>query len=147
MINEVEAVLFLSPRPMTPSEIAELLNTSEEDVLRAIEELKRRYEGTALTVEEFLGAYRLGIREEYVSLAKKLGLLPEFTRGELRAIALIMKKGEVKLSELRKRFSHVNELLEKLRRYGFVVTRKKGRTVFVRKTKVMDSYFRLIEGT
>ena len=147
MKNAVEAILFLTPKPLKASEIAKVLGTEEKEVLEAIEELKERYKDTALTVEEFVGTYRLGVKEEYKELARKLGLVPEFSKKELRIIAMILKEGEVKLSLLRKKYKRIDELVDKLKRYGFITTRKEGRTVYVRKTKLLESHFRVIEGS
>ena len=146
MKNRVEAVLFLTPKPLKPSEIAKVLGTTEEEVLKAIEELKERYKDTALSVEEYVGTYRLGVKEEYKDIAKKLGLVPEFSKRELRMIALILKEGELKLSLLKKRYKNAEELVDKLKRYGFISTRREGRSIIVRKTKLLESHFRVIEG-
>jgi len=147
VINELEALLFLTPRPLRVDEIARHLGVREEEIPPLIEELKKRYEGTALTVEEFLGSYRLNVREEYHHLARKLGLIPEFNKRELQIIGRILKEGEVKLSELRKSYRGMDRLLEKLRRFGFVVLVKRGRSKFVKKTKLMERYFGITQGS
>ena len=142
--KEVEALLFLTPRPLSVSEIAELLGIPPEEVERSLRVLKEKYKDP-ITLEEFSGTYRLGVREEYLWIAKKLGLLPEFTPQELKAVALIIKRGKVKVSELRKVVRKVDELVDKLVRYGFAVVKKEGRSRFVVKTKQLETHFRVIE--
>ena len=147
MINEVEAVLFLTPRPLSVKEIAKLLKSDEKSVLEAIEALKERYKDTALVVEEFVDSYRLNVREEYRELAKKLGLVPEFSQKELRIIGELLKKGEIRLSELKKRYKDWKSFLEKMRSYGFIVTKKEGRSIIIKKTKLLERYFRVTRDT
>ncbi len=146
MINQVEAVLFLTPRPLTLKEIAKLVGAREEEVKEAIEELKQRYEGTSLTVEEFLGSYRLNVREEYRDVARKLGLIPEFTKSQLKIIGLLLRNGEMRLSEMKRRYSKADEFVKLLKSYGFVVTEKRGRSVVVKKTRLLERYFGVTEG-
>ncbi len=141
MINKVEALLFLTPRPLSVKEIAKILETDEKEVLEAIEALKERYKDTALMVEEFVDSYRLNVRQEYRDLAKRLGLVPEFSQRELRIIGELLKKGEIRLSELKKRYKDWKPFLEKMKHYGFIITRKEGRSVIIKKTKLLERYF------
>lgn len=143
-MEDVEAVLFLTPKPMKTEEIAKLLEKDIEYVRRSIEELRKKYNGGVI-VEEFLDAYRLGVRQEYLWIAKKLGVLPEFTNKELRVIGLLLKKGSVKLSELKKVYSGADKVVEKLKSFGFVAVLKQGRSKIVRKTKLLDKYFMIEE--
>ncbi len=143
-MEDVEAVLFLTPRPMRVEEIARILKKDESYVRRSIEELKKKYVG-GVVVEEFLDAYRLGVRKEYLWIAKALGVMPEFTEKELRVIGKILKEGVVKVSELKKIYSGAERVVEKLRKFGFVVVMKQGRSKVVRKTKLLDNYFMIEE--
>ena len=140
-VNRLEAVLFLTPRPLSVKEIAKILDLPEEEVLEGIQKLKTRYEGTALFVEEFLNSYRLNVREEFRDLAKKLGLAPEFSRRELKIIGELLQKGEIRLSELKRHYKGWKEFLEKMRSYGFVTTTKSGRSIIIKKTKLLERYF------
>jgi len=103
ILNKLEALLFLTPKPLTLQEISKLLESSPQEITKALQELKKRYEGTALQVEEFLNSYRLNVRDEYRDLARKLGLLPEFSKGELKILAELLRKGELRLSWIKKR--------------------------------------------
>ena len=141
LINKIEALLFLTPRPLSLKEISKILNIKEEEVREAIDALKKRYEGTSIMVEEFVDSYRLNVRGEYRDLAKKLGLVPEFNQKELKIIGELLKRGELRLSELKKRYKGWEEFIEKMKRYGFIATKKEGKSVIIKKTRLLERYF------
>ncbi len=144
-MEEVEVLLFITPSPLSPEEIARILKVEKEAVESAIEELKKKYTGP-IVVEEIAGYYRLVPDEKYRWLYAKLGIVPEFNDKELKVIGMILKEGETPLSKLRKIYNRAAEVVDKLKRYGFVITRKEGKKVIVKKTKFMDAHFRILEG-
>ena len=62
----VEAALFLESNPVTPNDLAEKCNLSVEDVVIAVEELKRRYSDldSGLSIYEVEGSFLLTPNKE-----------------------------------------------------------------------------------
>ncbi len=140
----MEALLFLTPVPLSAREIGELVGVTEEEVLSAISELKKRYADSALIIEESLGGYRMNVREEYAWIGRKLGVLPEFSEWELRVIAELLKEGKVPLSRIKKRKGW-KDFVEKLVHLGGAVVRKEGKRELLVKTPYLERYFRVRE--
>ncbi len=142
MINELEAILFISPRPLTIKELSQMLDTTPHEIEELLKELEKRYAPTSIEIKKYGDGIRMELKKEYAHFVNKFNLLPEFSKGELKAIALLMKEGEVSMSKLRKVYKNAKELVEKLRNYGFVVMKREGRYIKIRKTKIMDTYFK-----
>jgi segregation and condensation protein B len=66
LVASVEALLFLSPEPVTASELAEAIEVSEEEVARAVDEL-----------EESLSAGERGVRVRRVAGGVTLAAVPD----------------------------------------------------------------------
>jgi len=50
--NQIEAILLATPEPLTKGEIAGKLNADIGEIGKAMNLLKKRYEGTALRIKE-----------------------------------------------------------------------------------------------
>ncbi len=139
----VEAALFLSPRPLTIRELAQRADVSPSDVLSILDDIERRYSemGSALVLERFGSAVRLYVSPDVLPLVRDLAAVPEFSDRELEVVAYIALKGAATRAELRKLYRSADRVIEKLRSMGAVITKKKGRTVEVRKTELFDRYF------
>ena len=139
----VEAALFLSPRPLSLSELSKIAGVPPEDVRTILDDLSERYKSieSALVVERFTTAVRLYVSPEVFPHVKDLAAVPEFSQRELEVVAHIAMKGAVLRSELRKMYSGADKVIDKLRSLGAVVLRRKGRTYEVKKTELFDRYF------
>ncbi len=139
----VEAALFISPRPLSLSELAEIARTDVETVEQIVEELSKEFgEGRGIVLERVGNAVRLYVPDDVFPLVRHLSPVPEFDGQELRVVAYIAREGAVLRSTLRKLFGRAaDRAVEKLKGMGAVVVRRKGRTYEIRKTKVFDDYF------
>ena len=143
----IEAALFLSPRPLTYRELAELAGIDPSDVSAILDDIARAYESceSALVLERFVNAARLYVAPDIFPYVRKLAAVPEFTPKELEVVAYIAMKGGATRSELRKITSRADSAVDKLRSLGAVVVRRKGKTLEVRKTDLFDRYFGTIK--
>jgi segregation and condensation protein B len=79
----VEALLFASDAPLSPSDIARLDESwDEEEVERSIAELRAEYEreGRAFDVIEIAGGFQLLTRPEYAPALERFDTVPASTR-------------------------------------------------------------------
>jgi segregation and condensation protein B len=72
--RHIEALLFLSPDPVAPSELAEACQVEEEDVLAALEKLGDSYDGERRGVElrKVAGGYSFAAIPETEDAARRL---------------------------------------------------------------------------
>ncbi|MEM2121778.1 MAG: SMC-Scp complex subunit ScpB [Candidatus Woesearchaeota archaeon] len=148
-VNSVEAVLFASGKPMTVEEISKICKISSEEVLRALEYLKKRYEtGTSLTLMEYNNAWKLTVREKYIGKVRKIVPHTELTKSLLETLAVIAWKAPVLQSDIikirtNKAYDHINELANQ----GFITKEKHGKTALLKLTKKFYDYFEIDETT
>jgi segregation and condensation protein B len=147
--NSVEAVLFASGKPMTVDEISKICKLSGEEVLKALEFLKKRYEsGTSLTLMEYNNAWKLTVREKFIGNVRKIVPHTELTKTLLETLAVIAWKAPVLQSDIikirtNKAYDHINELAEE----GFITKEKHGKTALLKLTKKFYDYFEIDETT
>lgn len=139
----VEAALFISPRPLTIAELAEIAGADEETVEKIVGDLEREFtEDRGISLERIGNAVRLYVPPDVFPLVRHLTPLPEFSEWEARVIGYIAQKDAVLRSELRKKFGRrADSVIEKLRSLGAIVTKKRGRTLEIRKTRLFHRYF------
>jgi len=139
----IEAALFISPRPLSISELADLAKTTPETVDTILSELEKEFsEGRGIVLERIGNAVRFYVPDDVFPFVKHLSPVPEFSEREVRVIAYIASKGTVLRSELRKMFGSASDkAIEKLRALGAISVRKKGKTLEIKKTSVFDRYF------
>lgn len=140
--------MFASSKGLSVSEIAEKLKLKEDEVLEALEELKRKYgEGdSSIEVVEELGIWKMRIRPKVAKFLKNL-VKPEIPRSILETLAYIAYKNPVKQSEVvkfrgNKAYKHIKDLIES----GFITSRKLGRTLLLELTPKFYEYFDLKAG-
>jgi segregation and condensation protein B len=147
--NSVEAVLFASGKPMTTEEISKICKLSNEEVLKALESLKKRYEsGTSLTLIEYNNAWKLTVREKFIGHVRKIVPHTELTKTLLETLAVIAWKAPVLQSDIikirtNKAYEHINELAAQ----GFITKEKHGKTALLKLTKKFYDYFEIDETT
>ena len=72
---KIEAILFVSSSPVTPSQIGESLNLPVKEVEIALEELKAVYQNRGISLQSFGGRYQLTTSAAFSSeIEKFLGL-------------------------------------------------------------------------
>lgn len=142
----VEAALFVTHKPFSPQELADLLQVELYAVEEALMELIRDYsirEDSALEIDDSEG-YILQVREEYAAIVNKM--IPiEISPGALRTLSAIAIKAPVVQSDLVElrgsgTYEHIHELLAK----KLISKRREGRSYVLNVTRNFHEYFKLM---
>jgi segregation and condensation protein B len=140
--KRVEALLFSSTKPLSIDEISKILNVEEEKVRIAIENLKKRYENSAIEIAETPEGFEMRIKPEYRKEASKVALGYDLNKGMVKTLALVIYKNPIKQSEIVKiQGNRAYEYIEKLERKGLIKTKKIGRTKLVYLSENIEKYF------
>jgi len=147
--NRVEAVLFTTGRFMDLQEIAALCGIGSVGAVRdVLDSLKKDYEskGSALSVVEENGKWKLNIRKEYNYLTAKLLDTAEMDRPTQETLALIAYRNPAVQSEIVKMrgntaYDHIKFLADN----QFVTSEKHGRTRLLKLAPKFFDYFDIVE--
>jgi segregation and condensation protein B len=90
----VEALLFLSPDPVSAAELAEAIEVEEEAVVTALEELERQLseEGRGVMLRRVAGGYALAAIPEAEAAARSLlarPRMPPLTQAQAEVLAIV----------------------------------------------------------
>jgi segregation and condensation protein B len=90
----VEALLFLSPEPVSAAELAEAIEVEEEAVAAALQELERRLEadGRGVTLRRVAGGFALAAIPDAEQAARRLlarPRTPPLTRAQAEVLAIV----------------------------------------------------------
>ena len=104
---QIEALLFISHKPLSLHKLAELTGTEEEDVKKALSLLRLRYQEktSGLHLVEIGKKYQLmtkGEVREIVERFTKDELTADFTRPQLETLTIICYRGPLTKRELEK---------------------------------------------
>lgn len=141
----LEAVLFLSGRPLTERQLAEATGVELTTVRRLLSLLAREYEArdTALALARRGRRWLLHVREEYVAATADMAPTT-MPRGVLKTAGLIAYHQPVKQSHLASLVgSQVYEHVKRLRERGLIAARPAGRTLLLSTTSKFPDYFGL----
>ncbi len=143
MREEVEAILFSSPDPVSLKSIAKKLGVKVEEVERVVDELVSDYRSrrTALEVVRLGDKALMRVKPEYQHLASGER---DLDRPTLRTLAFIALNQPIELSKLvkvrgRRCYEHVKILED----FGLIKAEKKGKTKVLTTTDAFLSYFGL----
>ena len=102
LINSIEALLFGAGRPLTLSEIRNILNKNGDtielsDIKKSLNMLEERYINTSIEIQEVASGYRLNIKQEHSS---SLGSIwndktPRISKALMETISIIAFKQPV----------------------------------------------------
>ena len=128
--GQIEAALFITAKPLTFTEISEILETDLSLVEDALMDLMNDYafrEGSALEIDDTDG-YILQVREDYSQVVHKM-MPMEFSQAALRTLSAIAVKSPVLQSDLiemrgSSAYDHIHELLAK----KLITKRRQGRS-------------------
>lgn len=142
--SKVEAVLFLTEKPVTAFEIAIKAELDVEDVRKVLPQLIQEYESrdTSLYISTDEG-YILQVKEEFSFITEEI--LPlEIKTGVLRtlsAIALREPAYQPDVVDMRGggAYLHIHELID----MGLITKKKEGSTNVLRTTPLFSKYFKL----
>ncbi len=141
----LEAILYLSGKAMTETQLSELMGTSQSSVRRLISVLRREYEGrdSGLEIARKGRRWTLRVKEEYLRGIAHMAptTLPDAI---IKTAGLVAYYQPVKQSHLvhvlgSKAYDHVRRLRDR----GLVSARPHGRTVLLTTTSKFLEFFGL----
>lgn len=144
----VEAALFSASKGLKVSELAEMINVSEDRINTALEVLQMEYErrNSAIKISAVGNEYVMRLRDEYSSFSESL-THAELSRGMMKTLVTIAYNQPLLQSELSRNigsrvYDDVPALIEK----GLISGKKTGQTLELTTTRKFIEYFG-IEGT
>ncbi len=147
MERKIEALLFMSPDPLTERQIAKLLGVSNLEVKTALGRLIEEYKNkdTSIEIVEEHGYY-MRVKDEFLDVVSKVTPHTELTKGELKTLAFIAKKeGKtgVLQSDVIKALGSVYDHIHRLEELGFIKAKPKGRSKLLYTTPKFRTYFKV----
>ena len=102
LINSIEALLFGAGRPLTLSEIRNILNNNGgtielSDIKKSLNILEERYINTSIEIQEVASGYRLNIKQEHSSSLGNIwnDKTPRISKALMETISIIAFKQPV----------------------------------------------------
>lgn len=133
LTQSIEAVLFATAEPQQVKKIAERLNSSEEEVLKAVTLLKEQYSDHGIMVVVHEDTVMLASRPEYASIIesiRKEELSKELTKASAETLAIIAYWPGVSKAEIEFiRGVNASYTLRSLMMRGLIENRGAGRSV------------------
>jgi segregation and condensation protein B len=143
--GRVEAVLFITGRPLQVGEVAEKLQAHYDDVEEALLELINDYscrENCALEIDDTDG-YILQVRSDYNDVVNEM-LPADISIGALRTLSAIALKGPILQSKLVEiRGSGVYDHIKELARQQLVSKKREQSSYTLKVTNKFHRYFRI----
>jgi len=140
----IEAVLFLTDKPLAAAAVAQLVNMDVQEVRQAILELIHDYEqrNCALEISDD-GGYMMQVKDEFSTFANDMAPV-DLPVSVVRTLSAIAIKQPVLQSEIVRirgagAYDHIKELLEK----ELITKKEEGRSSLLNTTKKFQEYFRL----
>src|SRR3989338_5277644 len=133
--HQIDSILFAAGSKVELTEIARLCSMGHNLALveQAMQELQKKYENhpTLMLLQEG-NAYKLQLREKYISVVKNLVTKIELTKTVMETLAVVAYKAPVLQSEIvhirtNKAYDHLDEL----ENAGYLTRTKKGRTKLI----------------
>jgi segregation and condensation protein B len=142
--SRIEAVLFLTDKPLRAQAVARIVNEDVQVVRQAILELIHDYETRegGLEISDDDG-YIIQVKDEYASIIDEF-MPMELPTALLRTLSAIAIKQPVMQSEIIKirgvgAYDHIKELIER----ELISKKEEGRSPLLTTTKKFQEYFRL----
>lgn len=146
--SKVEAVLFSTGHRISLDDISRLCRSRREDVLAALQELKKEYEDkqSSLMLVEEGDFWKFTVRDHFIPMVRKIVTETELTKTVLETLAVIAFKYPILQSDLIKiRTNKAYEHLVELEKSGYVTRQKHSRTNLIKLTEKFFKYFDLPE--
>ncbi len=141
--SSVEALLYASKEPISVSDISMITGATKEEVSKALKSLIREYSKreTSLRISRTGVRYKIQLKDEYHDIVMGVAE-PEFSQEETRMLGLIASNSDVIRGVLRENFGQdYDQIVEKLKRAGFIKSRKYRNTELFRVTRKFYSHF------
>lgn len=102
--NIIEALLFISSKPVRIKEISDVIGISVEEVRNLLEEMETEYQNRGLQIIQIAGGYQLVTKPEYSEYLKKFTSSPpsRLSKAALETLAIIAYKQPITRPEIEK---------------------------------------------
>lgn len=142
--NIVEAILFMSPEPVSIEKIARRIKKKNSFVLDIISMLRKRYEGTSIEIVNINGMYQMRVRREYEIYARDFAPYSDLKPGHKKCLAIVAFKEPITQTDIVKILGNkAYNYLKFLEKKELIRAYKKGRTRIYKLTKKFETYFGL----
>ncbi len=140
----LEAILFSAARRVELSELAKLSKKTEQEILETLNAWKTESDanpGPLMLIQDGT-AWKLTVREKYLTVVKKVVTKTELPKSLLQTLAVVAYKAPVLQSMVikvrtNKAYDHLNQLEESV----LITREKKGRTKLIKLTPKFYDYF------
>jgi len=119
----IEAILFVSPRPVSEDRLAQLLNLDREALRKEMSKFMRRFNKThqGIKIVKNRKHYYITVKDDYLEIVSKLMEPPPLNNRQKLIVAYLYQKKIVPLRELKNVFGPaIYRDVKKLRRWGFI---------------------------
>lgn len=128
----IEALIFAS-NGITLEKLIRILEKDPEEIKRALEELKKEYEGEAhgVVLKEVNGRYRFFTKPEYADFVSRLSgrKYRNLTDTQMEVVALLLISGPIPKSEIDAfRGKDSSAVLSSLQKMGVIRKKRKGKS-------------------
>ncbi|MBI2130733.1 SMC-Scp complex subunit ScpB, partial [Candidatus Woesearchaeota archaeon] len=144
--KKVEAVLFSAGKRLSVDELARLCRAKPLEVLENLEQLRKEYDEkqSSLVIVNDDSHWKFSVREQFVSVVRKVVAETELTKSVLETLAVIAYRYPILQSDLIKiRTNKAYDHLIELEKSGYISRKKKGRTNLLMLTDKFFGYFDL----
>lgn len=144
----VEALLYATETPISISDMAIMLSSNKDQIVKALKKLTREYNSnnSALEIMRNGFRYKLQLRKEYVQDVQSVSER-EFSSVELQALGYIAANSDVKKGDMKLAVgSKYPDCVESLKRKGMIYSRKYRNTEIYNVTKKFYEYFDISKG-
>ena len=140
----IEALLFVSTKPLSIKTICKISGLKEDDVRKLIKELMLEYEKDehGIMIIESPEGYEIVLKPEYRTKAKYVAPFSDLSEGMKRTLAIVAIKQPIKQSVIvRYQGNKAYDYIKALEKKGLIKTEKFGRTKIVSLTENFERYF------
>jgi segregation and condensation protein B len=142
--KKVEAVLFSVGRKASLEELGKICKCDEKDLKKELNSLKQDYDNndTSLMIIEEGDNWKFAVREDYLSLVRKVVTETELSKTIMETLAIIAFKSPVKQSDVIKvRTNKAYDHLSELESAGYITRERYGRTKLIKLSQKFFDYF------
>lgn len=143
--KQIESILFSMGRRVTLEELSRICHERDHaKILHELEVLKQELEEkqSSIVLIEDNNTFRFTVRDQFLSLVRKVVKKTELPKGVLETLALVAAKAPVLQSTIvRQRTNKAYDHLSSLENTGYITREKKGRTKLLKLTNKFFSYF------
>ena len=142
----VEAALFISAKPLSAKDLANIINSSEEEVIKLVQQLEKDLasEERGVHIIRMGDKFKMYVKPEYIKFVRHLTPYSDMKKAHLRVLALVAYKQKITQAEIVKIIGNrTYEYVRELEQRGLIKSLKQGRTKVLVPTKVFAEYFGL----